>query len=169
MFQKIISSLAVTLILGTSLVACTSDNETIEEGNSTISTGRAFEDGASDSDGQTDEGTIQGLTTVTKPDISKELKRMKDALEAGAYSMDINKDEKDGYLNELYYKTNPIDPEILELVTSLSSNKSYCLRASSREHSDVVVYYDSQIKGIVPEGKSCKAPLGTAWTAESVG
>lgn len=158
-------SILIPLIIAMSsislLTGCSSADEAPIEGTTNIDSGRSFEDN-SGVEGESDEDTFVGLTSDTKEGNKVSHDDMKSLLEAAAFNMEENKD-KGGYMDEMYYQANSLHPSELEFVEELSSSKSFCLRSTSREYPGLVMYYDSQIKGIVPDGKSCKAPLGTAW------
>lgn len=144
------------------LTGCSTPEEAPIEGTTNIDSGRSFEDNSDNVDGEPDEDTFVGLTSSTKEGNKVSHDDMKSLLEAAAFNMEENKD-KAGYMNEMYYQANNLNPAQLEFVAELSSSKSFCLRSTSREFPGLVMYYDSQIKSIVPDGKSCKAPLGTPW------
>lgn len=161
MKKNILIPLIIAMSSISLLTGCSTPDEAPIEGTTNIDSGRSFEDN-SDIDGEPDEDTFVGLTSSTKEGNKVSHTDMKSLLEAAAFSMEENKD-KGGYMDEMYYQANTLNPSDLTFVEELSSSQSFCLRSTSREFTGLVMYYDSQIKGIVPDGKSCKAPLGTPW------
>lgn len=163
MKKTVIISTILTIGAMGFLTGCSAPEEEQEQGTTVIESARSFEDNV-DVDEQGDDDTIVGLTSSTKEGNKVSKDDMKSLLEAAAFNMEENKD-KNGYMNELYYQANPLNPSDLTFMETLSSKDSFCLRSTSREYPDLVMYYDSQIKSVVPDGKSCKEPIGKPWTS----
>ncbi len=79
-----------------------------------------------------------------------------------AQFLEMNK-SKDGYGNENEYSLGQGASIKAVLIRELSSPKSFCLLGTSLEDDTINVYYDSQTKSIVPEGQTCKDPIGEHW------
>lgn len=100
------------------------------------------------------------VSTVGEEPMKGQVELVNTALKNSAQFMELNK-SKEGYAKDNDYSYSVAIQ--VDVVRELSSAKSYCLLATSREDSGINLFYDSQTKKVVPEGQSCKDPIGNHW------